>query len=175
MYADVDGGDVSTAAGRDAPREGHPLAQPQRSLSPRPLDGSRLHDVVKAIAPFQQEIAPVAELVRQPGADDATLEDHPRLDPCDHDREMWVRKPRPVTGTALGDVRHSLRVTERGFQRRREPPPVAADRLGKAEPLQEGEPAPFLKTVLPLAPLLGHQRAGGDDPFGAGPAEERPG
>src|SRR5213083_1975939 len=113
MNADIHGGDFSPGAAYNTPRQGHPLAQPQRSLSPRPLDGSRLHDVVKAIAPFQQEIAPVAELVRQPGADDATRENHAWLDPCDHDRKTRVRKPRPVTGPALGDVRHPLRLTER--------------------------------------------------------------
>src|SRR5207249_5116213 len=110
MNADIHGGDFSPGAAYNTPRQGHPLVQPQRSLSPRPLDGGRLHDVVKAISSFHQEIAPVAELVCQPGADDATREDHARLDPCDHDREMWIREPRPVTGTALGDGRHRLRV-----------------------------------------------------------------
>src|SRR3989454_78688 len=87
---------------------------------------------------------------------------------------MWVRKPRPVTGAALDDVRHSLRVTECGFQRRRQLPCVAADRLGEAETLQEGEPAPFLIAVFLLARVLRNQRAGGQGPVGAGPAEERP-
>src|SRR5256712_4332032 len=87
---------------------------------------------------------------------------------------MWVRKPRSVTGAALDDVSHSLRVTECGFQRRRQLPCVAADRLGEAETLQEGEPAPLLIAVFLLARVLRNQRAGGQDPVGASPAEERP-
>src|SRR5436189_4057091 len=87
---------------------------------------------------------------------------------------MWVRKPRSVTGTALDDVSHSLRVTECGFQRRRQLPCVAADRLGEAETLQEGEPAPLLTAVLLLAGVISRERTGRKDPVGASPAEERP-
>src|SRR5439155_1745878 len=87
---------------------------------------------------------------------------------------MWVRKPRSVAGAALGDVNHSLRVTECGFQRRRQLPCVAADRLGEAETLQEGEPAPLLIAVFLLSRVLRYQRAGGQDSVGTGPAEECP-
>src|SRR5436189_636327 len=87
---------------------------------------------------------------------------------------MWVRKPRPVTGAALDDVSHSLRVTECGFQRRRQLPCVAADRLGEAETLQEGEPAPLLTAVLLLAGVISRERTGRKDSVGTGQAEERP-
>src|SRR5438094_20833 len=87
---------------------------------------------------------------------------------------MWVRKPRSVTGAALDDVSHSLRVTECGFERRRQLPCVAADRLGEAETLQEREPAPLLATVLLLAGVISRERTGWKDSAGTGPAEERP-
>src|SRR5437667_3945835 len=87
---------------------------------------------------------------------------------------MWVRKPGSVTGAALDDVSHSLRVTECGFQRRRQLPCVAADRLGEAETLQEGEPAALMMTVLLLAGVIGRERTGRKDSVRAGPAEERP-
>src|SRR5437773_8875883 len=87
---------------------------------------------------------------------------------------MRVRKPRPMAGAALDDVSHSLRVTECGLERRRQLPCVAANWPGKAETLQEGEPAPLLAAVLLLAGVIGRERTGGEDPVGAGPAEEHP-
>src|SRR5437773_963292 len=87
---------------------------------------------------------------------------------------MRVREPRPVTGAALDDISHSLRLTECGFQRRRQLPCVAADRLGEAETLQEGEPAPLLTAVLLLAGVISRERTGRKDSVGAGPAEQCP-
>src|SRR2546427_11600305 len=74
------------------------VADAKLATATRSLDGRRLRDVVEAVPALHPQVALVAELVGQPGADDAPGDDRPRLAPGHRHRQPGV--PEPVLAPA---------------------------------------------------------------------------
>src|SRR2546422_293115 len=117
------------------------VADAELATAARLLDGRRLRDVVEAVPALHQQVALVAELVGQPGADDAPGDHRPRLDSGHRHRQPRVREPSLVSGARLDDVTAELCLAERGLELRRKPPRAGPDLLGQAQVFEHLEPA----------------------------------
>src|SRR5439155_25602040 len=117
------------------------VADAELATAARSLDGRRLRNVVEAVPALHQQVALVAELVGQPGADDAPGDHRPRLDPGHRHRQPGVRAPGLVAGASLDDVAAELRLAERGLELRRKPPRASPDLPRQAQVLKYLEPA----------------------------------
>src|SRR5438046_10620531 len=91
------------------------VADAELATASRSLDGRRLRDVVEAVPTLHQQVALVAELVGQSGADDPPGDHGPQLYPGHCHGQPGVREPGLVAGASLDDVAAELCLAERGL------------------------------------------------------------
>src|SRR5881628_734540 len=150
------------------------VADAELATAARSLDGRRLRNVVEAVPALHQQVALVAELVGQPGADDAPGDHGPRLDPGHRHRQPGVREPGLVAGASLDDVAAELCLAERSLELRRKPPRAGPDLLGQAQVFKYLEPAQLLLSERPRGRRLWSWSIDRHEASGSPVADERP-
>src|SRR5439155_25838986 len=128
----------------------------------------------EAVPALHQQVALVAELVGQPGADDAPSDHRPRLDPGHRHRQPGVREPGLVAGASLDDVAAELGLAERGLELRRKPPRAGPDLLGQAKVFEHLETAQLLLSECSRGGRLWSRSIDRHEASGSPVTDERP-